>query len=353
MPSLPPQHIVIIGAGPVGLCCALAFVKAGHYVSVLDNGARGAGWASGGMLGAVFETVDREDVPVAMRDLAFESRALWDDIAAQTGIELSRTTTFLARNLDEGKHLFNLTHFADGKTHQIDQPAAMNCRLAMTCSADATLNPRDALRKLRAACEDLGLLVKVKQVAKVAPKLVTFIDGTKHHADTIIMATGQDGNALADSVPDLRRIKKVKGQMLAVAGSPTLTLDHTVRAGRLYLIPRGDQIIIGATSNPDDNDPDRLDLVAHNALFKEAIALWPALATAQIVESWSGFRPMTGNGLPLFGPSSVKGVFLATGTYRNGWLLAPAIAARLVKAVALLDDASELLQPFSPQRFPI
>lgn len=353
MPGILPQFVLIIGAGPVGLCCALAFAQAGYGVYVADNGKRGAGWASGGMLGATYETLAREDVPTAMTELAFQSRGLWDELAARTDIKLSTTTTFLSRNLDDSKHLFDVARIAKAKTQQVKSPATMNSRLAMTCTSDATLDPREALRKLRAACEPFNIFFKDKEVTKFDSKWVTFGDGTKLHADIIIVATGQGGNALAESVPDLRRIKKVKGQMLAVAGSPTLRLDHTVRAGRLYLIPRGDQIIIGATSNPNDNDPEKFDLVAHHDLHQEAIALWPALANAPIVESWSGFRPMTRNGLPLFGPSSVKGVYLATGTYRNGWLLAPAIAARLVKAIAQVDDASDSLQPFSPQRFPI
>jgi glycine oxidase len=376
MPSNSPQSVLIVGAGPVGLCCALAMTQASYRVTVVDSGVRGAGWASGGMLGAVYETLGRG--PETMTRLAFESLALWDGVAATAGIHLHRNSLFLARNADE---VATLEALALSKRNTLIFPhpnpsppcggeglwnresqiilrktnvsAGLKAIAAWTCSADAALNPREALVALRRACQNWGVSFVLGQAQAVSQGIVTLTNGTSLQADLIIIATGQSGSTLAGSLPELFHINPVKGQMLAVARGPDVMLDHTIRAGRLYLLARGEQIVIGATTSPIDHDPDTLDPTAHHALHQEAVALWPALESAPIVESWSGFRPMTPDGLPMFGPSGTKGVYLATGTYRNGWLLAPAIARALVDMVGGDAKTDGDLQPFSPQRFPI
>ena len=43
-----------------------------------------------------------------------------------------------------------------------------------------------------------------------------------------------------------------------------------------------------------------------------------------MVESWSGLRPGTADGLPLIGSAGQPHCWVATGHFRNGILLAPA-----------------------------
>ena len=48
----------------------------------------------------------------------------------------------------------------------------------------------------------------------------------------------------------------------------------------------------------------------------------------------AGVRSATPDGLPMVGPSSAPGVFLAMGARRNGWLLAPLMAQVLSDQLA-------------------
>ena len=52
----------------------------------------------------------------------------------------------------------------------------------------------------------------------------------------------------------------------------------------------------------------------------------PATYEMPILDMWCGFRPGSRDNLPLLGESSVKGLFMATGHYRHGFLLTPATA---------------------------
>jgi glycine oxidase len=350
MPSTSKQSIVVVGAGPVGLCCALAFAKADYAVRVVDSGQRGAGWASGGMLGAVYETLARNDVPSSLTDLAFESLALWPSLAGRLGVATLANTAFVARSRDEAEFLAKLANDQRAALTEIGLPSGFVGLAAWRCEADLALNPRAALRALYEACGLAGIIFVSAKAVGVAANHVTLAE--KLQSDAIIVATGQSGGDLVSSVPELSHLSPVKGQLLAVAADANTRLDHVIRAGRLYLIPRGAQIIMGATSTPEDHDATVIDIDAQHDLHNEAITLWPALAKAQVVESWAGLRPMTPDGLPIVGRSQQKDVFLAVGTYRNGWLLAPAIAQRLVALVAGDDKTASNLQPFIPQRFP-
>jgi len=80
----------------------------------------------------------------------------------------------------------------------------------------------------------------------------------------------------------------------------------------------------------------------------------PAVASLEVADSWAGLRPRAADGMPVLGESAdVKGLFYATGFYRNGILLAP--AAGEIVADLLTGGATRLspgvLETFSPARF--
>jgi glycine oxidase len=79
--------------------------------------------------------------------------------------------------------------------------------------------------------------------------------------------------------------------------------------------------------------------------------LCPALASAPVQETWAGLRPYTEDHLPILGAGPLPGLFLATGHFRNGILLAP-LTARLMAQVVLGEKPSVDLTPFRFDRFP-
>ena len=65
---------------------------------------------------------------------------------------------------------------------------------------------------------------------------------------------------------------------------------------------------------------------ASTSCFARPTALLPDVAELELVGARGGLRPGTPDNAPLVGPGAVDGLFLATGHYRNGILLAPATA---------------------------
>ena len=76
----------------------------------------------------------------------------------------------------------------------------------------------------------------------------------------------------------------------------------------------------------------------------------PALASAEIIETWCGLRPDTPDHLPLLGPGEFEHLTIATGHYRNGILLAP-LTAKLVEEWITERRVSMDWEIFNPTRF--
>jgi glycine oxidase len=82
----------------------------------------------------------------------------------------------------------------------------------------------------------------------------------------------------------------------------------------------------------------------------KATRIAPGLRSAAIEEHWSSFRPGTPDGLPLVGGTRIEGLFLASGHYRNGILLAPLTAELIADAMAGKPTSREA-RALSPNRF--
>jgi glycine oxidase len=137
------------------------------------------------------------------------------------------------------------------------------------------------------------------------------------------------------------------GQMLAVRSGPGAP-QRVVRSGHVYLVPRGGQVVIGATTEPgrvlDAPEP---EVIA--GLKAEAARLCPGLAAAETVESWAGVRPGTPDQAPFLGETVTPGLLVAAGHYRNGILLAP-VTAKILADQILGEGADELAAAFSTRR---
>ena len=75
-----------------------------------------------------------------------------------------------------------------------------------------------------------------------------------------------------------------------------------------------------------------------------------ALDRCVFLEAWAGFRPYTKDTLPILGPTPIRGLYVATGHFRHGILLAP-MTAKLLTELILRGRTSFDLGPFALQRF--
>ena len=164
----------------------------------------------------------------------------------------------------------------------------------------------------------------------------------------IVMAAG----SFTGSIGGMERYAPthpVRGQMVALQGEGG-GLRCIIRSRHGYVVPRQDGRIVAGSTLENVGFEKRVTPRGITGILKAATELVPSLEGAAIVETWSGLRPGTPDGLPIIGPTDVDGLFIATGHYRNGILLAPA-TAKCIREWIVEGKTSSPVENFSPMRF--
>jgi glycine oxidase len=116
-----------------------------------------------------------------------------------------------------------------------------------------------------------------------------------------------------------------------------------------YLVPRADGHLIAGSTMEKVGFDKSVTAAGMKKVLDATLELVPALEGATVVQSWAGLRPWTDDQLPFLGEAASPGLFLATGHFRNGILLAP-ITARLLGQLVREERPTVDLKPFRYQR---
>jgi glycine/D-amino acid oxidase-like deaminating enzyme len=131
---------------------------------------------------------------------------------------------------------------------------------------------------------------------------------------------------------------------------PPGAFGRMIRWGSSYFVPRGTgELIVGATMEDAGFDMSNTP-AGLGRLLTEAQQISAHVGAYPILETWTGLRPATPDGLPVLGPSAIPNVYYATGHYRNGVLLAP-ITAAIVSDIFENRTPRCPIEPYSPLRF--
>ncbi|MEH6694816.1 MAG: FAD-dependent oxidoreductase [Hyphomonas sp.] len=375
-PSLHSAHVAIIGAGIIGLSCAWELAQRGARVTIYDTQppGRGASWAAAGMLAPAYEAAAEEGAHPRLFDLCMESAALWPAFAASVSRASGRNLGFspgpsLALAFD-GAEAASLHRLAAALTRHGVESDMLLPEAVWDIEPAVSRGVHGALRLPTDGQVDNRAIVAALIAALHAQASVRFVDGpapleerkgrlcVEGH-DMILAAAGwntaaikvrQHGEefSLVNWDTALDEIDCYGGQMLSVAREPGLP-SMTLRCGGIYIAPKPDRVIIGATMEPGIvTDHADADTIAQ--LRGEAARLCPAIAGATEMETWAGVRPGTLDHAPLLGATLADGLYVASGHYRNGILLAP-VTARIMADMMLDGTSGALASTFSPARF--
>ena len=342
------MNIIIVGAGVVGCAIAYELAARGARVRLIDP--RGAGLgatrASAGMLAPYVEGHHPSLLTLCVRSLG-----LYDDFVQRVvddsghSIEYEREGTLqVAIHPHEAGELCSAARAlaASGVAHALlDGGEVRRLEPQLPELVTRALLIRDhgyvaaapLTQALAAAAAFRGVVQSAAHVHAIAggaaPGVVT-ADGMVH-GDAVIVAAGSWSSTLA--APESDAVRPIRGQLLQlrVPGRPA---SRVIWGSRCYLVPwRDGTVLVGATvEDVGFDETATADGVQH--LLAASLELLPALRTAAFEEVRVGLRPMTGDELPVIGPSSTRRqVFYATGHYRNGVLLAPLTATLIADLV--------------------
>ena len=353
------RDILIIGGGIVGLAIAVELSRRGAKVTVVSkDSTQAASHAAAGMLAPLAEKLTSPP----MLDLCLRSRWLYPEWTAKleelTGIETGYLPCgILAPTYNKPQSIAednNRAVWLDERAIKMYQPGLSDRVVGgWWYPEDGQVDSRCLMRSLVQAARTLGVEIKEGVSVKAIQQRQGKVDGVltdlgQLSAEQYVLAAGSWSNQLTP-LP----VRPVKGQMLSLRMPQKLhqpfPLQRVLYGDDIYLVPRQDgRLIVGATVEEAEWNPFNTPK-GIQSLLNKATELYPAAADWQIEELWWGFRPGTPDELPILGRSACDNLFLATGHYRNGILLAP-ITASLV--ADLLEQKSDpLLAEFSYQRF--
>ncbi|MFN8522534.1 MAG: glycine oxidase ThiO [Chloroflexota bacterium] len=363
------HDVAIIGAGVIGLLTARALAARGRRVLLIDRdrSARQASWASAGIL--LTSTAGDDSAHAQLLD---RSQRLYpelvEDLRERGGIDPEMTWEGHLIPAFGDREAGQLKRFADWERAQgLDTQLLDRRALAEVepCLADgsivaAVMRPGGQIDNRR-LCRSLEMVVErmgvERQSGAEAIGVLSEGDAVRgvrtvagdFEAPTVVVAAGAWSGRVAGCLPQAPVVPQ-RGEILAIDQRAIGLRRVVMKSDDPYLVPRVDgRLVVGATRAYVGYDR-TVTAGGVAELLHEAQRMLPALSGAPLVESWSGFRPVPTDGMPLLGPGALEGLYFATGHGANGIAPAPA-SAELVAQLICGESATIDAGPFDPRRF--
>ena len=319
--------LAVIGGGVIGLSVARRAAQDGWSVRVHRTEAQGASWVAGGMLAPHSEGWPGEDALLA---IGLESLKLWhtgflDGLPPE--VVTAHESLVVAVDRADVADLKTVADWLSGQGHpvtvttaarDVEPLLAQGIRHGFRADTELAVDNRALVAALERACAELGV-----QWAPPVDELAA-VD-----ADQRVIANGIDAPTLWPGLA----VHPVKGEVLRLRWRkgcmplPQRVVRARVHGRAVYLVPRGDGVVVGATQYEHGRDTAPVVRGVRD-LLDDACAVMPALGEYELAECAAGLRPMTPDGLPLVGRLD-ECTLAATGHGRNGFLLAPWTAERI------------------------
>ncbi|EGK90266.1 FAD-binding oxidoreductase [Microcoleus vaginatus PCC 9802] len=296
----------------------------GVLMGVISHKTKGRNWQLRETSLQRYETLIPELEAVTGRKIPFNKQGIL--MLCSEGEDLIKWENLIATRRSQGwqLELWDVERVRDRCPH-----LSLSDRIiaAIYSPQDRQVDPTALTLALIDAAERNGVIFKFGvpvEAAEIAASL---------EFERLIVCAGLGSAAVTASLNQLVDIRPVLGQALHLRSanplgnpdfSPVITCDD------VHIVPLGNQEFwVGATVEFSENGGEiqaNADMLAQ--VMARARSLCPGLAEAEIIRKWSGLRPRPeGRPAPIIETLSGNDrVFIASGHYRNGVLLAPATA---------------------------
>jgi glycine oxidase len=320
--------VAVIGGGVIGLSVARRAALDGWSVRVHRSDEHGASWVGGGMLAPHSEGWPGEEqlLQIGLASLRMWHEGFLDGLPAD--VVTARESLVVAVDRADAADLGTTGQWLAAQGHPVTMTTtardlepllAQGIRHGFLAETELAVDNRKLVTALAAHCDDLGV--------QWAPPLSTLDEA--RDADVVVIANGIDAPTLWPGLP----IRPVKGEVLRLRWRPGCmplpqrVIRARVHGRQVYLVPRSDGVVLGATQY--EHGRDTAPAVAGvRALLDDACEVMPALGEYELAECAAGLRPMTPDNLPLVERLDER-TLVAAGHGRSGFLLAPWTADRI------------------------
>lgn len=361
---------IVVGGGVIGGAIAYNLAKRGGKVLLLekDRLASKSSGAAAGMLGAQSEM----DGDGPLFQLARKSRAMFPKIAEEikenSGIDIgliNKGMLKVALTEQEQQEYKRIMAIQNQSGEQADwftgeelrrkEPALSDAiKGAMYIEKDGQVEADQLTLGFLKSAAASGVVIKEYvevydfQLSKGKVEGVVTNQGI-FTSENVIVAGGAWSQKLLLETGLQLDTYPVKGECFSVVTHRQM-LSTTIFSHGCYLVPKkGGRIVVGATVMPRTFNQ-KVSLNGISILLEQAKNLMPSIVEAEWERAWAGIRPQTIDGLPYLGEHpAYKGLYIATGHFRNGILLSP-ITGVVIADLIEGKSTSENLEPFRVDR---
>ena len=351
------RDVLVIGGGIIGLMTARELMLAGAKVTLIEMGQTGreSSWAGGGIISPLYPW--RSPAPVTALALWSQNAypALASELLDETGIDPELSTNgLLILDTEEteralawsGHHGQDVEVLQASQLGEIEPELAAHPEGSLFFPRIAQVRPPRLSKAIRRALEKrvdlhereevVELLVEADQVRGVrTPK-------GRIEAERIVVCAGAWTAKLLEQLGTPPDIHPVRGQMLLFHAKPGQIRHITLHAER-YAIPRLDGRVLFGSTLEHAGFAKTTTAEEKEALYQDAVAMFPLLKRTPIEDHWAGLRPGSPSGIPYIGAyPGIEGLYFNAGHFRNGLVMGPA-SARLIADLMLGD--SPILDP--------
>ena len=365
--------VALIGGGVIGCAIAWRLATSGLKTIVVERNEPGmeASFAAGGMLAAQAES----DPAARLFPLALSSRNAYPkfvqdlEAASSTNVAYrSEGTLVVSLRAEDDEELesnyaaqteagLDVELLTDREVLDLEPSINSSVRFALRLPGDHQVDNRLLVRALEQAARKSGaefsLGTEAFEVcaAEGHVRSISTSSGSILTKNAVIAAGCWSGNlTLPSTLLSRAGVSPVRGQMMAFS-APASILGSVLYSTRGYVIPRSTGIIIAGSTTEYAGFTKTTTEAGLATIEAAAAEILPALSNLPIVERWAGLRPGTADDLPVLGEDPiVKGLYYATGHYRNGILLTP-ITAQVITELILNGRTSTDISTFSVTRF--
>lgn len=359
---------LIIGGGIVGSSAALFLARAGKHVALLERdffGSHSSGVNYGG--------VRRQGRPLSQLPLSQRAHSLWGDLHNLIGIDgeylrsghlkLARSDHDMAALVayEQASRGFGLDlQLLDHAQLRLRFPWAGDVAVgASLCADDGHANPRlvspaFAVAAMRAGAQGFEQAA-VTQVSHDGQAFaVRTADGRGFRAPWLLNCAGAWAAHLASQFDEPVPMQSGHPAMLVTEPLPMfMDVSTGVEGGGIYArqVARGNCVLGGGQGFALDPTRARPGQAAILDILRNAAELYPPLAGAQAIRTWSGTEGYLPDREPVLGASSTQpGLLHGFGFAGSGFQIGPAAGEALAQIVC--EGASRIaLDAFSISRF--
>lgn len=352
------MKVVVVGAGVIGLFCALELARQGAQVTVVDQGQPGGG-ATAGSFGWINASFAETDAYYELRRKAVEAWAT-SGFGEDSGLRLTGAlwwedagADFDAQARDLARRGWDATVVGPDQIARIEPALAAPPDRAIHTPREGAVDSPQLVAVLVGALQKAGArIVTGPRVAGILRRNGTVNGVTTDRgdltADRVVLALGGGTGGLPGDIGI--RIDRKPGLILHTNPVPPFLNGVLMTPGIHVRQSVAGHLVVGEIFSGDGPDPDRTlrdPIGLAQEMMERLRDRLPAASQTAIARIFAPSRPMPPDGLPIVGEAE-PGLYLAA--MHSGITLAPLIG-RLVATEVMTSTRASNLAPFRPDRF--